>query len=119
MGAVRSEYNFGQTLKFPPISVDAEVTWRKRKSLNMSLFSPPSTASLTGSPLLVYLKKKTGSHCLSSLHVTASEPAGTMMEPGRAVVRETEPDFEGDLNKAAAGLESNNKPSYLRSIYST
>ena len=41
-----------------------------------------------------------------------------MMEPGRAVVRETEPDFEGDLNKAAAELESNNKPSYLRSIYS-
>ena len=27
------------------------------------------------------------------------------MEPGRAVVRETEPDFEGDLNKAAAAGE--------------
>ena len=116
MGAVRSKYDFGQTLKFPPISVDAEVTWRKRKSLNMSLLSPPSTSSLTRSPLLFL---KAGSHCLSSLHVTASEPAGTMMEPGRAVVRETEPDFEGDLNKAAAELESNNKPSYLRSIYST
>ena len=28
------------------------------------------------------------------------------MEPGRAVVRETEPDFEGILDKAAARLES-------------
>ena len=39
------------------------------------------------------------------------------MELGRAVVRETEPDFEEDLNKAAAGVENNNKQTLPKSEY--